>query len=185
MSQKITRASQLTTAQVKSSSGESLGQVNDLLVNPNTGRIEFAVISLQTGAQSGKLTALPWQLLRASGQGQSINLTANVDQSKISTAETFDQTQWPDMSQPTWAQSIYSHYGVQRGGTSTGGRVPIGGSESGTGTSPSPSGSDTGTAPDGKGTLNPPPGSSSGSSPGASGSSGSSGSSSGSKGGLK
>src|SRR4051812_49629612 len=53
MSQKITRASQLTTAQVKSSSGESLGQVNDLLVNPNTGRIEFAVISLQTGAQSG------------------------------------------------------------------------------------------------------------------------------------
>jgi sporulation protein YlmC with PRC-barrel domain len=178
MSHKITRTSQLTTAQVKSSSGEALGQVNDLLVNPNTGRIEFAVISLQAGAQSGKLTALPWQLIRASGEGQNINLTANVDQSKISTAETFDQTQWPDMSQPTWAQTIYSHYGVQRGGTGTGGRVPIGGSESGTGTSPSP-----GTAPDGKGTLNPPSGSSSGTpgSPGASGS----GSSSGSKGGLK
>jgi sporulation protein YlmC with PRC-barrel domain len=169
-SQKIARVSQLTSAQVKSSSGETLGQINDLLVNPANGRIEFAVISLTSGQQNGKLTAIPWQLLRTSGEGQSINVVANVDQSKLATAETFDQTQWPDMSQPTWAQSIYSHYGVQRGGRSgIGGRVPIGGSESGTGASPQP-GTDSGTAPDGKGTFNPPT---------------SSGSSSDTKGGLK
>ena len=157
-SQKFMKASQLTTASIKSSTGETLGQINDLVVDPTTGRIEFAVISPTDAAQPGKLTAVPWTLIRCSGGAPGMaNLTANIDKEKLKTAQTFDRFQWPDMSQENWAQQVYSHYGLQwQDRTSAGGRVGIGGSEVGTGISSDRSkDADNGTAPDGKGTLRP------------------------------
>jgi sporulation protein YlmC with PRC-barrel domain len=159
-SQKFMKASQFTMASIKNSSGETLGQINDLIVDPAMGRIEFAVIAPTGATAPGKLTAVPWPLIRP-GTGPGVNLTANIDKEKLSSAQTFDRTQWPDMSQENWAQQVYSHYGLQwQDRTSAGGRVGIGGSEVGTGVSPDRSKNpDNGTAPDGKGTLNPnPPG---------------------------
>ena len=156
-SQKFMKLSQLTGSSLKNTSGESLGQINDFVVDPSTGRIEFAVLSLSGGANSGKLTAVPWTLIRPSGEGQ--NLTANIDKDKLSSAQTFDRSQWPDMSQENWGQTVYSHYGLQwQDRTSAGGRVPLGGSDTGTGINSSRSstqGTDTdnGSAPDGKGTF--------------------------------
>src|SRR4051812_42503546 len=156
-SQKFVRLSQLTGSSIKNTSGDSLGQINDFVVDPTTGRIEFAVLSLKEGGNSGKLTAIPWTLIRPSGEGQ--NLTANIDKDKLSSAQTFDRSQWPDMSQETWGQTIYSHYGLQwQDRSSAGGRVPLGGSETGTGVNSTRSGSqgtdtDNSSAPDGKGTL--------------------------------
>src|SRR5207247_7079905 len=40
------QASKLMGAQVKSSTGETLGTINDFVVNPQFGRIEFAVLSV-------------------------------------------------------------------------------------------------------------------------------------------
>jgi sporulation protein YlmC with PRC-barrel domain len=86
------RASQITSAQVKSSSGESIGTINELIINPNSGKVDFAVISLSgsTGSASSstpssgtlgtssttsgtagstaggtKQVAVPWSLLHA------------------------------------------------------------------------------------------------------------------------
>jgi hypothetical protein len=148
--------SQLTGSSLKNTSGESLGQINDFVVDPTTGRIEFAVLSLSGGANSGKLTAIPLTLIRPSGEGQ--NLTANIDKDKLASAQTFDRSQWPDMSQENWGQTVYSHYGLQwQDRSSAGGRVPLGGSEAGTGINATRPGSstdaDNSTAPDGKGTL--------------------------------
>src|SRR3954463_12938562 len=83
-SQKMMRLSQLTGSSIKNTSGESLGQINDFVVDPSTGRIEFAAVSLtpegtigkiENALQRGKLTAIPWTLIRPSGEGN--NLTAN------------------------------------------------------------------------------------------------------------
>ena len=159
------RLSQLTGSSLKNTSGETLGQINDFVVDPSTGRIEFAVLSLASGTvgaienaiHRGKLTAIPWTLIRPSGEGQ--NLTANIDKEKLASAQTFDRSQWPDISQETWGQQIYSHYGLQwQDRSSAGGRVPLGGTETGTGVNssrPGIQGSDTdnSTAPDGKGAL--------------------------------
>lgn len=165
-SQKSTRLSQLTGSSLKNTSGESLGQINDFVVDPSTGRIEFAVVSLtpegtigkiENALQRGKLTAIPWTLIRPSGEGQ--NLTANIDKDKLASAQTFDRSSWPDMSQESWGQQIYSHYGLQwQDRSSAGGRVHIGGSDTGTGVSSTRSGlqqgtTDNSTSPDGKGTF--------------------------------
>jgi len=44
------RASQLNGAQITGSAGDSIGTVSDVLINPTSGRVDFAVISLSGGS---------------------------------------------------------------------------------------------------------------------------------------
>src|SRR5262249_44808626 len=55
------RARQLTGAEVKSSTGESVGTISELIVNPNSGKVDFAVISLSgsTGANGSTSSSTP------------------------------------------------------------------------------------------------------------------------------
>src|SRR5207249_249853 len=70
------RASKITGAQVKSSTGENLGTIEDVIINPRSGRAEFAALSLSaptgttpTGAGE-KLTLVPWKLFSVSSGAQ-------------------------------------------------------------------------------------------------------------------
>ena len=82
-----------------------MGTITDFVVNPAFGRIHFAVLSLSDPSQSGKLTAVPWQLVRPGSDPSTFML--NVDKQKLASAQTFDATSWPDFSQPSWSQQIY------------------------------------------------------------------------------
>lgn len=142
------RATKLTGAEVKDSQGQSVGRIEDVVVNPASGRIEFAVISLSggstaasttspstttstttTSSTAGKLVPVPWMFLRPSVAGSASTTTSttgieqyaftlNVDRSKLEQAPSFDRNNWPDISQGEWHQRIFSHYG--RGGAATG-----------------------------------------------------------------
>jgi sporulation protein YlmC with PRC-barrel domain len=139
------RASKLQGAQVKSAAGENLGTIEDVILNPRSGRIEFAVLSLTgptgttpTGAGE-KLTPLPWKLLSFSSSGaagaEQYSFTANVDQTKLTAAPSFDKNQWPDMSSHEWTQKYYSYFGITpggMGGTGTGMEKEKGGTGTGT-----------------------------------------------------
>src|SRR5688572_11210084 len=57
--QSLRVSQQIINAQVKSQDGQQLGQIDDLIANPQTGKIEFAVIS-----KGDKLCAIPMQLLQ-------------------------------------------------------------------------------------------------------------------------
>ena len=171
------RVSQAMNAQVKSNQGQDLGTINDLIFNPSSGRIDFAVISTtsssgsastpkpdsttsstttpadsaatSSSSASGKLVAVPWTLLRSSGVSSSVASAATPsqhafmfvgDSSKLQTAPSFDQSNWPDISQYTWRQSIYTHFGLTSG-SATGGATSPGGIDTSRGSSvpPSPS----------------------------------------------
>ena len=127
------RASKIQGAQVKSATGENLGTIEDVIINPRSGRAEFAVLSVTgptgttpTGAGE-KLTPIPWRLLSFNSAGaagaEQYSFTANVDQTKLSSAPNFDKNQWPDMSSQDWTQKYYSYYGITPG--------PLGGTGSG------------------------------------------------------
>jgi pyruvate/2-oxoglutarate dehydrogenase complex dihydrolipoamide acyltransferase (E2) component len=49
-------------SQVKTTSGEDAGRIEDVLLHPTSGRIAFAILSSE-----GKLVPVPWQLLSISG----------------------------------------------------------------------------------------------------------------------
>lgn len=57
------RSTKIVGAQVKTSSGEEVGRIEDVILNPASGRIDFAVISAEN-----KLAPVPWQLLSLGGQ---------------------------------------------------------------------------------------------------------------------
>jgi sporulation protein YlmC with PRC-barrel domain len=126
------RASRLTGAQVRDSSGQRVGEIQDVIVNPASGRIEFALLSLNYNASSSNSTSgisdntvassssnlvpVPWALLRTSASSQYSGanseqpvFTLNADQNKLSGAPKVD---WSDVSQSQWRQRIYSYYGV-------------------------------------------------------------------------
>jgi sporulation protein YlmC with PRC-barrel domain len=62
--QQCLRSTKLIGAQVKSSAGEDVGRIEDVVINPTSGKIDLAVISSEN-----KLYPVPWQLLSVSGQG--------------------------------------------------------------------------------------------------------------------
>jgi len=112
------RASKLTGAVVKDSSGNRAGEIQDIIVNPASGRIDFALVSLNAAGATvgGKVVPVPWALLKtSSGSSQySANpehctFTLNADANKLNGAPTVD---WSDPSQSEWRQRIYAYYGV-------------------------------------------------------------------------
>lgn len=50
------RASQLSSADVKSSSGESVGTISDVIINPSSAKVDFAIISLSGSTESRSST---------------------------------------------------------------------------------------------------------------------------------
>src|ERR1051325_6930479 len=54
---KCTRLSKLMNSSIKNTAGESLGQVQDIIVDPQSGQISFVVLSVSdTGTGTGKIT---------------------------------------------------------------------------------------------------------------------------------
>lgn len=107
-------------APVNDSSGNRCGLIQDIVVNPRSGRIDFALLSLNTtplitSTSGSNLVPVPWSLLRA--QGSSLysesndqpTFTLNADSNKLQKAPTISQT---DISQSQWRQRIYAYYGV-------------------------------------------------------------------------
>ena len=125
------RASQYIGATVRDRADQTLGMIQDLVFNPATRQVDFAVISLVTPNEAGKLTAVPWPLLRTSAEPGRV--VATVDRSRITAAPTFEAGNWPDFSQASYSQRLYSHYGLAYERPAMGGRVPLEGQERGYG----------------------------------------------------
>ncbi len=143
------RLTKLINSDLKSQSGESLGRVQDLIVDPVTGQVQFAILSTGASGSSGVGTsttsrigttpgaigttaggpfvAIPWQLVSSSGQGQYV---ASVDRTKLQSAPTFSSSAWPTID-AAWIQSVNAHYGLSgtglgRPGSSSGTRTGTG-----------------------------------------------------------
>jgi hypothetical protein len=52
------------------------------------------------------------------------------DKGKLDGAPSFSQSNWPDITQPSWRQNVYSYFGVQPG-SATGGSLSPGGRSTG------------------------------------------------------
>jgi sporulation protein YlmC with PRC-barrel domain len=105
---------------------EDLGDVEDVLVDSNTGNIAFVVLSSGGFLGLGEdLRAVPIQsfnLRQANVADHKIAL--NVSKSQLENAPTFKKSDWSTMTaNSNWTQGVYSHYGVQQP-TSAYGYVP-------------------------------------------------------------
>jgi sporulation protein YlmC with PRC-barrel domain len=106
----LVRQSQLVDRKVRNLENESVGKIEDLMIDANDGRIVYAVLSFGGFLGMGnKLFAVPWPSLTFDTVRDEFVL--NVDKDKLKSAPGFDKTDWPNMSEPRWRNEIHRHYG--------------------------------------------------------------------------
>ncbi len=127
------RLSKLIGAKVKSNDGKDLGKLEDVLVDPQTGRPTFAILG-QGGALGlgEKRHPVPWQALQINSEKQ-VTLN-NTDQQRFSSAPTTSSPDYSDLNNPDNVVVIYRFYEITPAGAA--GETP-GGTQSGSGQSQS------------------------------------------------
>jgi len=104
-------ASSITGDTVKNAQGENLGNVKDVMLDLDTGRIAYVVLSYGGVMGMGdKLFAVPWGAFSVDENDKKLIL--NVDQETLKNAEGFEKSNWPDTADPAWGERIHQHYGV-------------------------------------------------------------------------
>ncbi|ARO87558.1 photosystem reaction center subunit H [Nitrosospira lacus] len=91
---------------------EDLGDIKEIMLDVNNGRIAYAVLSF--GGFLGianKLFAVPWSALQLDTVNKRFLL--KVDKERLESAPGFDKDDWPDMADPTWQNTIHSYYGTK------------------------------------------------------------------------
>jgi uncharacterized protein YjbJ (UPF0337 family)/sporulation protein YlmC with PRC-barrel domain len=92
--------------------GEDLGQIEDMVVDLESGRIAYAVLSFGGFLGFGnKLFAIPWEALKLSSQDDEFIL--HVHKEALANAPGFDKDHWPEMADRQWGAGIYSYYGYR------------------------------------------------------------------------
>lgn len=108
----IQKATEVIGYTVKSSKGEDLGKIEELAIDPEDGRIIYAVLSFGGFLGIGdKLFAIPWNALKPGPDEKTFILEAEKEQ--LRKAPGFDKSNWPNMADRAWATEIHRYYGTQ------------------------------------------------------------------------
>ncbi len=107
---RVLSASTIIGDSVRNSDNEDLGNIEDVMVDMNSGRIAYAVLSFGGFLGMGdKLFAIPWHALRVLPEEHAFLL--EVDKDTLKSAPGFDKDNWPDMADPRFGSQIYNYYG--------------------------------------------------------------------------
>jgi sporulation protein YlmC with PRC-barrel domain len=112
------QVSKLVGTRVKSSQGEEIGVVKDVVIDRNTGCMAYTVLSTGEGggarvAGGGKFVAVPWAVYSPTSDVSA--LTVTVDRDRIYSAPVFDYARIDEYSRPDYITNVYSYYGVSQG----------------------------------------------------------------------
>ena len=90
--------------------GENLGKIEDLVIDPLSARVDYAVLSFGGFLGMGdKLFAVPIEALKLSREEKRFIL--DVEKERLKNAPGFDKNDWPDTSDRAFGTKVYSYYG--------------------------------------------------------------------------
>jgi sporulation protein YlmC with PRC-barrel domain len=112
------QVSKLVGTKVKSSQGEEIGVVKDVMIDRSTGCMAYTVLSTGEGGGraaggGGKLVAVPWAVYSPTSDVNAFTVT--VDRERIYSAPVFDYARIDEYSRPDYITNVYSYYGVSPG----------------------------------------------------------------------
>lgn len=97
---------------VYNENGEDLGEIKEIMLDMQNGRVGYAVLSYGSFLGMGeKLFAVPWDALKLDTENKRFVL--NVEKDRLKQAPGFDRGKWPNMADQTWAKEIHSYYGTK------------------------------------------------------------------------
>jgi sporulation protein YlmC with PRC-barrel domain len=107
----VLSASTLKGDKVRNSAGEDLGNIEEFMIDLESGRIAYAVLSFGGFLGVGsKLFAVPWPAMALDTDKHEFVL--NVDKALLKNAPGFDKDHWPDMADRAWGSQVYKYYGI-------------------------------------------------------------------------
>ncbi len=107
------KATELIGMNVRNQQNENLGKIEDLAVDPDSGRVMYGVLSFGGFVGVGdKFFAVPWSSLRQTSADQK-ELVLSVDKGRLKTATGFDKKNWPSMTEQSWSIEVHKFYGVE------------------------------------------------------------------------
>ncbi|MEZ0245977.1 MAG: PRC-barrel domain-containing protein, partial [Methylophilaceae bacterium] len=102
------KASDMIDTDVVSPQGDSLGEVREVVIDPNTGRVAYAVVSFGGFLSVGeKLFAIPFKALKYNWDENEYVL--DVSKEQLEEAPGFDEDNWPTMSEQ-WNRDVHKYY---------------------------------------------------------------------------
>ena len=92
----VLKASNLIGMNVQGTDGKKLGQIKDLVIDPEEGGIDYAVLEFGGFAGIGdKYFAVPWEALQMDETNKKLSL--DVHKKDLKNAPGFDKNNWPDL----------------------------------------------------------------------------------------
>jgi sporulation protein YlmC with PRC-barrel domain len=107
----VISASTLMGDKVVNAQGENLGEIKELMIDPQTGHVGYAVLSFGGFLGMGdKLFAIPFQSLKLRPEQKEFVL--DVPKEKLKSAPGFDKNDWPKTADRKWGSEIHTYYGA-------------------------------------------------------------------------
>jgi len=109
----ILSATTLIGNKVENPAGENLGEIREIMLDVEMGKIAYAVLDFGGFLDIGnKLFAVPWEALSLNTAKDCF--VFDVNKQTLEQAEGFDQNDWPDFANDKWNEETYDYYGYQR-----------------------------------------------------------------------
>jgi sporulation protein YlmC with PRC-barrel domain len=108
----VLSASTLKNEKVVNAAGDNLGNIQDYMIDIDSGRIAYCVLSFGGFLGMGdKLFAVPWQTLALDTDRKCFVL--NVPKERLKDAPGFDKSNWPGTGDRVFQSQVYRFYNVR------------------------------------------------------------------------
>lgn len=111
LNSRVLSASSLASDDVYNPKGEKLGSIKELMLDIQSGKVCYAVLSFGGFLSLGeKLFAVPWSALTVDTENK--RLVMDTDEERLENAPGFDADNWPNMADATWEKTVHGYYGT-------------------------------------------------------------------------
>lgn len=98
--------------EVKNAKGESIGEVKEIMIDWEHGRVGYVVLSFGGFLGMGdKLFAVPIEAFDFTAHHEDGRILLNVPRERLEDAPGFDKDNWPQHPDREFQDQVYSHYG--------------------------------------------------------------------------
>lgn len=106
------RSTKLVGANVQNNNGEKLGSIDDLVIDTQNGKVEYAALGVGGVLGIGeKLLAIPFEQLKIShDSSNNPYFVLNIPKDRLEKAPGFDKNKWPDFANPQWRNDVNNYY---------------------------------------------------------------------------
>jgi len=109
------RSSELVGMHIRANNGQDLGEIRDVVLDLNSGRVAYTVVVPTGGQFGGRYLAIPPTAFTRSGSDQHV-LSLNMSTDQLRNAPSFEPNNWPQPQNQTFIGEVNNFYHVSGSG---------------------------------------------------------------------